>query len=91
MTEILTGTNRSAGITYNELLDEDSHPVRDIMRLDSPMEPGPSKVPVERYFSREFHQIHNFYRSNLNKPSHRPVYICLWLQVSQFANTHVQL
>jgi phenylpropionate dioxygenase-like ring-hydroxylating dioxygenase large terminal subunit len=57
MTEILTGTNRSAGVTYNELLDEDSHPVRDIMRLDSPMEPGPSKVPVERYFSREFHDM----------------------------------
>jgi phenylpropionate dioxygenase-like ring-hydroxylating dioxygenase large terminal subunit len=57
MTETLTGTNRSAGISYQELLDQDSHPVRDIMRVDSPMEPGPTRVPVERYFSQEFHDL----------------------------------
>ena len=57
MTETLTGTNRSAGITYSELLDQDSHPVRDILRFDSPMEPGPTKVPVERYFSKAFHDL----------------------------------
>jgi phenylpropionate dioxygenase-like ring-hydroxylating dioxygenase large terminal subunit len=57
MTETLTGTNRSAGIPYEELLDEDSHPVRDILRVDSPLEPGPTKVPVERYFSKEFHDL----------------------------------
>ena len=57
MTETLTGTNRSAGISYEELLDEDSHPVRDILRVDSPLEPGPTKVPVERYFSKEFHDL----------------------------------
>ena len=57
MTETLTGTNRSAGITYNELLDQDSHPVREILRVDAPLEPGPTKVPVERYFSKEFHDL----------------------------------
>ncbi len=57
MTELLTGTNRSAGITYSELLDQDSHPVRDILRKESPMEPGPTKVPVERYYSKEFHDL----------------------------------
>jgi len=57
MTETVTGTNRSAGITYLELLDQDSHPVRPIMRADQPMKPGPTKVPVERYFSKEFHDL----------------------------------
>lgn len=57
MTETITGTNRSAGITYQELLDQDSHPVRPIMRVDNPMKPGPTKVPVERYFSKEFHDL----------------------------------
>ncbi len=57
MTEILTGTNRSAGVRYQELLDADSHPVREILRVESPMEPGPTRVPVERYFSKEFHEL----------------------------------
>jgi nitrite reductase/ring-hydroxylating ferredoxin subunit len=57
MTETLTGTHRSAGMTYAEILDTDSHPVRAILRADSPMEPGPTLVPVERYFSRAFHDL----------------------------------
>ena len=57
MTETVTGTNRSAGPTYQDYLDIDSHPVRDILRVDSPMEPGPTLVPVERYFSQEFHDL----------------------------------
>jgi nitrite reductase/ring-hydroxylating ferredoxin subunit len=57
MTETTTGTNRSAGVSYLELLDADSHPVRDILRVESPMEPGPTRVPAERYFSKEFHDL----------------------------------
>jgi phenylpropionate dioxygenase-like ring-hydroxylating dioxygenase large terminal subunit len=57
MTETNTGTNRSAGLSYQQLLDEDSHPVRDILRIESPMPPGPTRVPVERYYSREFHDL----------------------------------
>jgi nitrite reductase/ring-hydroxylating ferredoxin subunit len=57
MTETLTGHDRSAGVRYQELLDADSHPVRDILRAESPMAPGPTRVPVERYFSREFHDL----------------------------------
>jgi nitrite reductase/ring-hydroxylating ferredoxin subunit len=57
MTETLTGSARSAGISYRELLDADSHPVRDILRVESPMPPGPTRVPVERYFSQEFHDL----------------------------------
>jgi phenylpropionate dioxygenase-like ring-hydroxylating dioxygenase large terminal subunit len=57
MIETLTGTDRSAGPTYQSLLDEDSHPVPDAMRLQNPMPPGPTKVPAEQYFSREFHDL----------------------------------
>ncbi len=57
MTETITGGNRSAGKTYEELLDTDSHPVRDILRVDSPMPPGPTRVPAERYFSKAFHDL----------------------------------
>jgi nitrite reductase/ring-hydroxylating ferredoxin subunit len=57
MTETLNGTHRSRGATYQEILDHDSHPVRPILRVDSPMEPGPTLVPVERYFSQEFHDL----------------------------------
>jgi phenylpropionate dioxygenase-like ring-hydroxylating dioxygenase large terminal subunit len=57
VTETTTGTRRSAGIRYAELLDADSHPVPDSLRAESPMEPGPTLVPVERYFSREFHEL----------------------------------
>lgn len=57
MTETTTGTNRSAGISYQRLLDEDSHPVRDILRVESPMKSGPTRVPVQRYFSKAFHDL----------------------------------
>lgn len=57
MTETLTGGNRSAGVSYVELLDRDSHPVRPILRVDSPLPPGPTKVPVERYTSKDWHDI----------------------------------
>jgi nitrite reductase/ring-hydroxylating ferredoxin subunit len=57
VTETNTGTSRSAGIDYLELLDADSHPVRDIMRADLPMEPGSTRVPAERYFTKEFHDL----------------------------------
>jgi phenylpropionate dioxygenase-like ring-hydroxylating dioxygenase large terminal subunit len=56
MVETLTGTNRSAGTPYSEYLDADTHPVRDILRADSPMDPGPTTVPAEVYHSREIHQ-----------------------------------
>ena len=56
MVETLTGTNRSAGISVQELLAHDTHPVPDYLSRESALPPGPTLVPVERYFSREFHQ-----------------------------------
>jgi len=55
--ETKTGTDRSAGVTYQELLDQDSHPVPDVMRRVSPMPPGPTIVPAERYYSKAFHDL----------------------------------
>jgi phenylpropionate dioxygenase-like ring-hydroxylating dioxygenase large terminal subunit len=55
--ETKTGTNRSAGVTYQALLNEDSHPVPDIMRVESPLPPGPTIVPADRYFSKAFHDL----------------------------------
>ena len=55
MVETVTGSNRSAGVSYAELLDADTHPVRDILRADSPMPPGPTRVPAKVYYSQEIH------------------------------------
>ncbi|MFN0093728.1 MAG: aromatic ring-hydroxylating oxygenase subunit alpha [Dehalococcoidia bacterium] len=57
MVETLTGTNRSAGVSYQQLLDQDSKPVPEFLRIDSPLKGGPVRVPVERYFSKEFHDL----------------------------------
>ena len=35
MTETLTGTDRSAGISYSELLEQDTHPVTDALRAET--------------------------------------------------------
>ncbi|MCP5181723.1 MAG: aromatic ring-hydroxylating dioxygenase subunit alpha [Pseudomonadales bacterium] len=57
MIETSTGTDRSAGIDYQKLLAEDSHPVPDIFRAESPMPPGPTVVPAEQYYSKAFHDL----------------------------------
>jgi phenylpropionate dioxygenase-like ring-hydroxylating dioxygenase large terminal subunit len=44
-------------VTYQTLLDEDSHPVPAIMRVESPLPPGPTIVPAERYYSKAFHDL----------------------------------
>ncbi len=53
MVETLKGTDRSAGVSYDEVLDRDSHPVRDILRVDNPLPPGPTIVDPKVYYSRE--------------------------------------
>jgi len=61
---------RSPGISYQELLDADTHRVPDVLRLESPRYLGSEDVPVGRYTSREWH--------------HREVER-LWRRVWQFA------
>jgi phenylpropionate dioxygenase-like ring-hydroxylating dioxygenase large terminal subunit len=43
---------RSPGVTYQQLLDEDTHPVPRVLRLQSPMDFGNEDIPNERYTSR---------------------------------------
>jgi len=57
MIETNTGTNRSAGVSYQKLLDEDSHPVAKIFRVESPLPAGPTVVPAEQYYSKAFHDL----------------------------------
>ena len=42
---------------YHKLLDTDSRPVPDSYRRDAPIEPGPTRVPISQYTSREFHDL----------------------------------
>ena len=48
---------RSPGITYQQLLDADTHPVPAVLRLESPRFLGDADVPIERYTSREWHLL----------------------------------
>ena len=58
MTETVTGTDRSAGISFAELLDQDTHPVSDVLRAESRMlPPGNTRVPAHVYYSKEWHDL----------------------------------
>src|SRR4051812_38798706 len=47
---------RSPGITYQELLDADTHPVPDVLRLESPQFLGDADIAIERYTSYDWHR-----------------------------------
>jgi phenylpropionate dioxygenase-like ring-hydroxylating dioxygenase large terminal subunit len=49
------GTGRSPGITYQQLLDTDTKPVPEVLRLESPADLGDADVDVARYTSRAWH------------------------------------
>ena len=57
MTAVDPRPARSPGITYQELLDADTHPVPSVLRLEAPRFLGDEDVPIDRYISREFHEI----------------------------------
>jgi phenylpropionate dioxygenase-like ring-hydroxylating dioxygenase large terminal subunit len=48
---------RSPGITYQELLDTDTHPVPDVLRLEAPQYLGSEDIPTDRYTTKEFHDL----------------------------------
>ncbi|MEM9034686.1 MAG: aromatic ring-hydroxylating dioxygenase subunit alpha [Actinomycetota bacterium] len=64
------GKARSPGISYQGLLDADTKPVPDVLRLESPRFLGTEDLPVSRYISRTWHE---------REKSH------LWDRVWQFA------
>ncbi|MDP9463329.1 MAG: aromatic ring-hydroxylating dioxygenase subunit alpha, partial [Actinomycetota bacterium] len=47
---------RSPGITYQQLLDTDTHEVPDVLRLESPRYLGSDDISTERYTSRGWHE-----------------------------------
>jgi phenylpropionate dioxygenase-like ring-hydroxylating dioxygenase large terminal subunit len=59
MTETITGTDRSAGVSFSELLDGDSHPVSDILRMESRegVREGNTRIPAHMYTSPEVHAL----------------------------------
>jgi len=67
---------RSPGVTYQELLDTDTHPVPDVLRLESPRFLGDDDIPIDRYISREWHELE---RERL------------WMRVWQFACREEQI
>jgi nitrite reductase/ring-hydroxylating ferredoxin subunit len=48
---------RPPPLTYQQLLDTDTHTVPEVLRWFSPMVPSVADVPVYRYTSAEFHQL----------------------------------
>ena len=48
---------RSPGITYQQLLDQDSRSVPDVLRLQSPKDMGLQRYSVKRYTSAAWHEL----------------------------------
>jgi phenylpropionate dioxygenase-like ring-hydroxylating dioxygenase large terminal subunit len=57
MVETLTGTNRSKGLSYQELLKTDSKIVPASLKKQATLDHAPLSIGVERYFAREFHDL----------------------------------
>jgi len=48
---------RSPGISYQKILDQDSRPVPDHLRIDTAVYLGDHDIPVDRYIDPKFHQL----------------------------------
>ena len=48
---------RSTGLSYQELLDTDTRPVPEVLRLQSARDLPAVRVPIERYVSQTFHEL----------------------------------
>ena len=70
MTAVEPNHARSPGISYQELLDTDTHPVPAVLRLESPRYLGNCDIPITRYISHDWH------RQEVDR---------LWMRVWQFA------
>ncbi len=56
MTTTEPGLARSPGLSYQDLLDADTHPVPDVLREQSPRYLGNEDISIERYTTREWHR-----------------------------------
>ena len=64
MTAEANGSARSPGLSYQELLDTDTHAVPDVLRLESPKYLGSGDVDIAHYISRDWHEreVQNLWR-----------------------------
>lgn len=53
----MTEIKEPLGISFTELLDVDSHPVSEILREESNMAPGNTKVPAAVYHAQAWHDL----------------------------------
>ncbi len=51
------GSKRSPGPSFQDLLDADTHPVPDVLRIESPVFIGDHDVSIDRYITREWHDL----------------------------------
>lgn len=57
MTAVEPRPARSPGLSYQDLLDADTHPVPDVLRWESPPDFGDRDVSIDRYVTREWHEL----------------------------------
>jgi len=57
MVETTSKTNRSEGISYQEVLDTDTKTVPALLRKQAPLDDGPINIEVDRYYTQEFHDL----------------------------------
>jgi phenylpropionate dioxygenase-like ring-hydroxylating dioxygenase large terminal subunit len=48
---------RSPGISYQKVLDQDTRPVPDYLRIDTAAHLGDHDIPVDRYIDAKFHEL----------------------------------
>jgi phenylpropionate dioxygenase-like ring-hydroxylating dioxygenase large terminal subunit len=48
---------RSKGVSYQQLLDTDTRPVPDYLRLDTAPYLGDHDIPIDRYIERKYHEL----------------------------------
>jgi len=53
----MTETTIAKGITFAELLDQDTHPVSEVLRRESNMAPGNTRVPAAVYHEQAWHDL----------------------------------
>ena len=51
------GAARSPGLSYQDLLDADTHEVPKILREESPRFFGDEDLPIDHYISRQGHEL----------------------------------
>ena len=53
----MTETTERIGQSFADMLDADSHPVRDVLRQPSPLPPGNARVPTAVYTTQAYHDL----------------------------------